>query len=141
MINITLEKKLTTEFSLNLLKKYNNHYLQKILFESSERLNFRKVTNNNNNNQPSYIYTKTSKSRIKSFVSSVPFRLPTAQTSFLSLHFTLHTTPPLPPLSNSTKLRIKSPVFMSHSFTDPSSELVTTNFELNCKEVTALKCL
>lgn len=53
----------------------------------------------------------------------------------------LHTTPPEPPDGNETKLRINSPVFNSHSLTVPSSDEVITKFELNCKQVTALKCL
>lgn len=51
------------------------------------------------------------------------------------------TTPPLPPLSSATRFRTNSPVFKSHNFTVPSSELVTTNLELNCRQVTALWCL
>lgn len=47
------------------------------------------------------------------------------------------TTPPDPPESKETKLRINSPVLTSHNFTVPSSELVTTKRELNCKHVTA----
>lgn len=47
------------------------------------------------------------------------------------------TTPPEPPESKATKLRIKSPVLTSHSLTVPSSELVTTKRELNCRQVTA----
>ena len=50
-----------------------------------------------------------SKSRTKSLVSSVPFLEPTAHTSFVGLARILHTTPPLPPLCNATKSRIKSP--------------------------------
>ena len=37
----------------------------------------------------------TSKSKTNNLVSSIPFLLPTAQTSFLSLHFTRQTTPPV----------------------------------------------
>lgn len=51
-----------------------------------------------------------SKSRTRSLVSSVPLRLPTAQTSRVSSARILHTTPPLPPLSKETKLRMNSPV-------------------------------
>jgi len=36
-----------------------------------------------------------SKSKANNLVSSIPFLLPTAHTSFLSLHFTRHTTPPI----------------------------------------------
>lgn len=57
-----------------------------------------------------HYFTSTSKSRTRSFVSSVPLRLPTAQTSFVSLARILHTTPPLPPLSSATRFLIKSPV-------------------------------
>lgn len=49
----------------------------------------------------------------------------------------LQTTPPEPPDSNVTKLRMNSPVRTSHSFTVPSSDDVITNRELNCKHVTA----
>lgn len=51
----------------------------------------------------------TSKSKTKTFVSSVPLRLPTAQTNFVSLARIRHTTPPAPPLSNETKFRTNSP--------------------------------
>lgn len=51
----------------------------------------------------------TSKSKTKTFVSSVPFRLPTAHTNLVSLARMRHTTPPAPPLSNDTKLRTNSP--------------------------------
>lgn len=87
------------------------------------------------------IYSCTSKSRTRSFVSSVPFLLPTAQTNFFSSHFTLHTTPPLPPLSSFTRSLIKSPVRKSQILTVPSSELVMTNQLLNWRHVTALWCL
>lgn len=83
-------------------------------------------------------FMSTSKSNTSSLVSSVPFRLPTAHTSFVLEALIRHTTPPLPPLSSVTRLRINSPVFKSHSFTVPSSELVMTKFLLNCKQVTAL---
>lgn len=83
-------------------------------------------------------FISTSKSNTSSFVSSVPFRLPTAHTSFVLEALIRHTTPPLPPLSNVTRFRINSPVFKSQSFTVPSSELVITKFLLNCKQVTAL---
>lgn len=83
-------------------------------------------------------FMSTSKSSTSSLVSSVPFRLPTAHTSFVFEALIRHTTPPLPPLSNVTRFRINSPVFKSHSFTVPSSELVITKFLLNCKQVTAL---
>lgn len=53
----------------------------------------------------------------------------------------LQTTPPEPPDSNVTKLRINSPVRTSHSLTVPSSDDVITNRELNCKHVTADWCL
>lgn len=86
-------------------------------------------------------FISTSKSNTSSFVSSVPFRLPTAHTSFVLEALIRHTTPPLPPLSNVTRFRINSPVFKSQSFTVPSSELVITKFLLNCKQVTALWCL
>ena len=85
--------------------------------------------------------SSTSKSRTSSLVSSVPFLLPTAQTSFVLLQRILHTTPPLPPLSSATKLRRKSPPRRSHIFTEPSSDDVITNFLLNCRHVTALWCL
>ena len=83
----------------------------------------------------------TSKSSTSSLVSSVPLRLPTAHTSLVWLARTRHTTPPLPPLSSVTRLRMNSPVCRSHSLTVPSSELVITNFLLNCRQVTALWCL
>ena len=86
-------------------------------------------------------FMSTSKSSTSSLVSSVPFRLPTAHTSFVFEALIRHTTPPLPPLSNVTRFRINSPVFKSQSFTVPSSELVITKFLLNCKQVTALWCL
>lgn len=76
-----------------------------------------------------------------SLVSSVPFLLPEAHTRRLLSAFTLHTTPPEPPLSRDTKLRINSPVCRDHSFTVPSSEEVTTNLRVNCKHVTAPWCL
>ena len=101
-----------------------------------------------------------SKSRTRSFVSSVPFRLPTAQTSRVSSARILHSTPPLPPLSRDTKFRMNSPanenmlrsratrqiffhlpVLTSQSLTVPSSEEVITNLLLNCKHVTADWCL
>ena len=85
--------------------------------------------------------SSTSKLRTSSLVSSVPFLLPTAQTSFVLLQRILHTTPPLPPLSSATKLRKKSPPLRSQIFTEPSSEDVITNFLLNCRHVTALWCL
>lgn len=111
----------------------------------------------------------TSKSNTINLVSSVPFREPTAQISFVSLalkvvedwgrrkvnklvgrtfsyiakstHLILHTTPPDPPDSSATRFRMKSPVFTSHNLTVPSSELVITKRELNCKQVTADWCL
>lgn len=83
----------------------------------------------------------TSKSKTNNFVSSVPFRLPTAQTNLVFEHLTRQTTPPLPPLSSDTRFRRKSPVLRSQIFTVPSSEDVITNFLLNCKHVTALWCL
>lgn len=49
----------------------------------------------------------------------------------------LQTTPPDPPESNETRFLINSPVLTSHSFTVPSSELVMTKLELNCRHVTA----
>lgn len=49
----------------------------------------------------------------------------------------LQTTPPDPPESKATKFLINSPVFTSHSFTVPSSELVITKRVLNCRQVTA----
>lgn len=82
-----------------------------------------------------------SKSKTTNLVSSVPFRLPTAQTNLVGEALIRHTTPPLPPLSKATKLRIKSPVFKSQSFTVPSSEEVMTNLLLNWRQVTALWCL
>ncbi|KAG8224225.1 hypothetical protein J437_LFUL002681 [Ladona fulva] len=51
----------------------------------------------------------TSKSSTNNLVSSVPFRLPTAHTSLVSLALILHTTPPLPPLPNATKFLMNSP--------------------------------
>lgn len=53
----------------------------------------------------------------------------------------LQTTPPDPPESKATKFLINSPVFTSHSFTVPSSELVITKRVLNCRQVTAEWCL
>lgn len=85
--------------------------------------------------------SSTSKSRTNSLVSSVPFLLPTAHTSLVLLHLTLHTTPPLPPLSRETRFLRKSPDFKSHILTVPSSDDVITNFLLNCRHVTALWCL
>ena len=103
-----------------------------------------------------YHLLSISKSRTSSFVSSVPLRLPTAQTRRVSSARILQTTPPLPPLSNETKLRMNSPapekkqiklglskntefvnglctlpVFTSHNFTVPSSDEVITNLLLN----------
>jgi len=86
-------------------------------------------------------FRSTSKSSTSSFVSSVPLRLPTAHTSLVLEARMRHTTPPLPPLSSATRLRTNSPVLRSQSLTVPSSELVTTNLELNCRQVTALWCL
>ena len=83
----------------------------------------------------------TPKSITSSLVSSVPLRLPTAHTSLVLLQRMRHTTPPLPPLSSATRLRMKSPVRKSHNLTVPSSELVMMRLPLNCKQVTALKCL
>ena len=83
----------------------------------------------------------TSKSSTNNLVSSVPLRLPTAHTSLVWLARTRQTTPPLPPLSKVTRLRMNSPVCRSHSLTVPSSELVMTNFLLNWRQVTALWCL
>lgn len=86
-------------------------------------------------------FMSTSKSSTSSLVSSVPLRLPTAHTSLVLEARMRHTTPPLPPLSRVTKLRMNSPVFRSHSLTVPSSELVMTKFLLNWRHVTALWCL
>lgn len=86
-------------------------------------------------------FMSTSKSSTSSLVSSVPLRLPTAHTSLVLEARMRHTTPPLPPLSRVTRLRMNSPVFRSHSLTVPSSELVMTKFLLNCRHVTALWCL
>lgn len=83
----------------------------------------------------------TSKSRTNNLVSSVPFLLPTAQTNFVSLARILQTTPPDPPESRATKLRMNSPVFTSHNLTVPSSEDVITKFLLNWRHVTADWCL
>ena len=85
--------------------------------------------------------SRTSKSSTSSFVSSVPFRLPTAHTSFVLLQRIRHTTPPLLPLSSATRLRRNSPVRRSHILTVPSSLDVITNVLLNCRHVTALWCL
>jgi len=85
--------------------------------------------------------SSTSKSSTRSFVSSVPFRLPTAHTSLLLLQRMRHTTPPLPPLSSATRFRRNSPVRRSHILTVPSSEDVTTKHRLNWRHVTALWCL
>ena len=85
--------------------------------------------------------SSTSKSNTSSLVSSVPFRLPTAQTSFVFEHLRRHTTPPLPPDSSRTKSLTNSPVFTDQSFTVPSSEEVTAKRLLNCRHVTALWCL
>ena len=87
------------------------------------------------------VSSRTSKSRTSSFVSSVPLRLPTAHTSFVLLHRIRHTTPPLLPLSNATRLRRNSPVRKSQIFTVPSSLDVITNVLLNWRHVTALWCL
>lgn len=99
----------------------------------------------------------TSKSNTINFVSSVPLREPTAQISLVSLDLQryksvfisnknilhvkcdddaityriLHTTPPEPPESSATKLRMNSPVRTSHSLTVPSSDDVMTKRELN----------
>lgn len=86
-------------------------------------------------------FMSTSKSSTSSLVSSVPLRLPTAHTSLVLEARMRHTTPPLPPLSRVTRLRMNSPVFRSHSLTVPSSELVMTKFLLNWRHVTALWCL
>lgn len=88
-----------------------------------------------------FVLISASKSSTNNFVSSVPFRLPTAHTNFVSLALIRHTTPPEPPLSNATKLRMNSPVRTSHSFTVPSSDEVITNRLLNCRQVTADWCL
>lgn len=91
---------------------------------------------------PSLVHlSSTSKSSTSNLVSSVPFLLPTAHTSFTLEALILQTTPPLPPLSKLTRLRMKSPERRSHSFTVPSSELVITKFLLNWRHVTALWCL
>lgn len=100
----------------------------------------------------------TSKSNTINLVSSVPLREPTAQINFVSLalrkqngmlilihhlkedshsYLIRHTTPPDPPDSSATRFRMNSPVFTSHNLTVPSSELVMTNRELNCRHVTA----
>lgn len=86
-------------------------------------------------------FMSTSKSSTSSLVSSVPLRLPTAQTSLVLEALMRHTTPPLPPLSRVTRFRMNSPVFRSHNLTVPSSELVMTKFLLNWRHVTALWCL
>ena len=57
-----------------------------------------------------YFSNGASKSSTRSFVSSVPFLEPTAQTNFVGLALIRHTTPPLPPLFNATKSRMNSPV-------------------------------
>lgn len=62
-----------------------------------------------------YHLLSISKSRTSSLVSSVPLRLPTAHTRRVSSARILQTTPPLPPLSKETKLRINSPSFFFHS--------------------------
>ena len=49
-----------------------------------------------------YLASWTSKSRTSSFVSSVPFLDPTAQTSFVAFALILQTTPPEPPDSKAT---------------------------------------
>ena len=87
------------------------------------------------------LLSSTSKSNTISLVSSVPFRLPTAQTSLVFEHRSRQTTPPLPPESSVTKFLRNSPVLRSQIFTVPSSEDVMTNFLLNCRHVTALWCL
>lgn len=51
-----------------------------------------------------------SKSNTNNLVSSVPLRLPTAQTNLVSLARIRHTTPPLPPLSRAIKFLINSPI-------------------------------
>ena len=83
----------------------------------------------------------TSKSSTSSFVSSVPLRLPTAQTSFVFVQRMRHTTPPELPLSSATRLRTNSPLRTSQILTVPSSLDVITNFWLNWRHVTALWCL
>ena len=87
------------------------------------------------------VWSSASKSSTSSFVSSVPFRLPTAHTSLVLLQRMRHTTPPLPPLSSDTRFRRKSPVRRSQIFTVPSSDDVITKRLLNCRQVTALWCL
>lgn len=103
--------------------------------------NLGKMFSNLNNSQDVDFVDSTSKSKTKSLVSSVPFRLPTAQTSFVSLARILHTTPPDPPESRATKFRINSPVLTSQSLTVPSSEDVITKRLLNWRQVTADWCL
>lgn len=87
------------------------------------------------------LFESTSKSSTKSFVSSVPLRLPTAHTNLVSLPRMRHTTPPEPPLSKATRFLMNSPVRTSHSFTVPSSDDVITKRLLNCRQVTADWCL
>ena len=82
-----------------------------------------------------------SKSSKISLVSSTPMRLPTAQTNLLRCMLIRQTTPPRPPLSRASKLRMNSPVSKFHSLTVPSSDDETTNFSLNARHVTALICL
>ena len=105
------------------------------------------------------------KSSTISFVISVPFREPTAQTSFVSLAikeftqahcleyaikngssqfksvksypFIRHTTPPLRLDRSSTKSRICFPVSLDHNLTVPSSDDVIINLPLYCNDVTA----
>ena len=79
-----------------------------------------------------------SKSRRMSLVSSTPMRLPTAHTSLFLCMLMRQTTPPRPPLSSASKLRMNSPFCRSHSLTVPSSEDETTNFSLKDMHVTAL---
>lgn len=103
--------------------------------------NFDSMFSSLNKSQDVALADSTSKSRTNSFVSSVPFRLPTAQTNFDSLARILHTTPPDPPESSATKFRMNSPVRTSQSLTVPSSEDVITKRLLNWRHVTADWCL
>nr|CAD7402351.1 unnamed protein product [Timema poppensis] len=119
---IQFEYKLETVDSLRLTSKQNTH--QSIYLEGEDLLMnyvFLNFASRSTKfvaiivifvapaNVSQHYLLSTSKSNTSSFVSSVPLRLPTAHTSFVSLARMRQTTPPLPPLSNATKLRINSP--------------------------------
>jgi hypothetical protein len=70
----------------------------------------------------------TSKSNTSNFVSSVPFRLPTAHTNLVSDALILQTTPPLPPLSRSTRFRTNSPARNSKNWVFLWYQLIRLQF-------------